>query len=55
MSTNLKKFFIRQKIGKRVILMSTTDRTQIQSVTVSLSYECIKLREYKVQSTAETD
>ena len=41
---NSKKFFIRRKNGKPIILMSMTDCVQIQSVTASLSYECIAER-----------
>ena len=33
--------FYSQKIGQPIILMSMTDRVQIQSVTASLSHECI--------------
>ena len=53
--SSLQEGFISQKIGQPKIMMSITDRVQIQSVTAFLSYECTKLRENKVQSAAETD
>ena len=45
---NFEEVVILQKIGHWIILMTTTDCVQIQSVAASLSFECIKLRENKI-------